>query len=506
MITVSGQEYTFEDLKPFVTGPQKVRVTREVKSSIQLSRRVLEDQIRSGKTIYGVNTGFGALSQKHIDEKDQMQLQLNLVRSHSAGVGKPFGPDVTRAILFLKLINFCQGYSGVRWDVVALLRDFINHDMLPVIPSKGSVGASGDLAPLSHMTLALIGEGEVLFNDRPISSSNAYKKTGLNPLILKAKEGLALLNGTQVSTALAVNGLIRMRNLLITADLVSAISVEATLSSRNMFNPILHRLKKHPGQIQSAKNVWNILNKSDIVKSHKNCDRVQDPYSFRCIPHVHGACRETFESVRRIIDNEINSVSDNPLVIPGSKSVFNSGHFHAEPVGQAADMLSISAVELGGISERRIYKMMEGENMGVQPFLAGSPGVESGYMMAQITAAALASENKTLAFPASVDSITTENGQEDFVSMAPIAGRKLLNIIDHLENILAIELLVATHLLDLRRPLKSSPVTKTIRDTVRHVIPFNSRDRVLSPEIAKAVELIQSEKIISAVNSMIKLN
>ena len=258
--------------------------------------------------------------------------------------------------------------------------------------------------------------------------------------------------------------------------------------------------------MQSAKNVWNILNKSDIVKSHENCDRVQDPYSFRCIPHVHGACRETFESVRRIIDNEINSVSDNPLVIPGLKGVFNSGHFHAEPVGQAADMLSISAVELGGISERRIYKMMEGENMGVQPFLAGSPGVESGYMIAQITAAALASENKTLAFPASVDSITTENGQEDFVSMAPIAGRKLLSIIDHLENILAIELLVATHLLDLRRPLKSSPVTKTIRDTVRHVIAFNSRDRVLSPEIAKAVELIQSENIISAVNSIIKLN
>ena len=506
MFTVSGQEYTFEDLKPFVTGPQKVRVTREVKSSIQLSRRVLENKITSGKTIYGVNTGFGALSQQHIDKKDQMQLQLNLVRSHSAGVGKPFEPGVTRAILFLKLINFCQGYSGVRWDVVALLRDFINHDMLPVIPSKGSVGASGDLAPLSHMSLALIGEGEVLFKDRSISSSTAYKKTGLNPLTLMAKEGLALLNGTQVSTALAVNGLIKMQNLLITADLVSAISVEATLSSRNMFNPIIHRLKKHPGQMQSAKNVWNILNKSDIVKSHENCDRVQDPYSFRCIPHVHGACRETFESVRRIIDNEINSVSDNPLVIPGLKGVFNSGHFHAEPVGQAADMLSISAVELGGISERRIYKMMEGENMGVQPFLAGSPGVESGYMIAQITAAALASENKTLAFPASVDSITTENGQEDFVSMAPIAGRKLLSIIDHLENILAIELLVATHLLDLRRPLKSSPVTKTIRDTVRHVIPFNSRDRVLSPEIAKAVELIQSEKIISAVNSMIKLN
>lgn len=506
MITVSGQEYIFEDLKPFVTGSQKVLVKGEVKSSILRSRSVLVDQISSGKTIYGVNTGFGALSQRHIDEKDQKQLQLNLVRSHSAGVGDPFEPGVTRAILFLKLINFCLGYSGVRWDVVALLRDFINHDILPVIPSKGSVGASGDLAPLSHMTLALIGEGEVLFNDRIIPSSNVYKKTGLSPLTLMAKEGIALLNGTQVSTALAVNGLIKMRNLLITADLVSAISVEATLSSRNVFNPTLHHLKKHPGQRKSAKNLWNILNKSDIVKSHEDCDRVQDPYSFRCIPHVHGACRETFESVKRVINNEINSVSDNPLVMWESQGVYNSGHFHAEPVGQAADMLSIAAVELGGISERRVYRMMDGENMGVAPFLAGSPGVESGYMIAQITAAALASENKTLAFPASVDSITTENGQEDFVSMAPIAGRKLLSIIDNVENILAIELLVATHLLDLRRPLKSSPVTKAVRDAVRRVIPFNSRDRVLSPEIAKAVELIQNEKIISAVNSKIKLN
>lgn len=506
MITISDRTYTFEDFKPILAAPQKLRVTREVRTNILRSRKILEDRIDSGETIYGVNTGFGALSQHRIDEGDQKRLQLNLIRSHSAGVGKPFDSGTTRVILLLKLISFGLGYSGVRWEVVSLLRDFINHDILPIIPSKGSVGASGDLAPLAHMTLALIGEGEVHFSNRAMPAMMAMREVGLEPLELQAKEGLALLNGTQVSTALAVHGLIRMDNLLRTADVISAISVEATLSSKNVFNPILHRLKKHRGQVQSAKNVWTILSDSDLVKSHEGCDRVQDPYSFRCIPHVHGACRETFEACRRIIENEVNSVSDNPLVISESKGILNSGHFHAEPVGQAADMMAISAVELGGISERRVYRMMKGNDIEAPPFLAGSPGVESGYMMAQITAAALASENKTLSFPASVDSITTENGQEDFVSMAPIAGRKLLRIIENLENILAIELLVATHLLDIRRPLKPAPVTKAVRDLVRRQIPFNRRDRVLSPEIAKAVDLIRKERLTSAVRSRLKLN
>ena len=506
MITLSGQNIiTISDLQPLYDGLTKIKVTREVKASIVKSRKILEKKISSGETIYGVNTGFGALSQHKIDEKDQEQLQLNLVRSHCAGVGRKFDEGTTRSIMFLKILNFSLGYSGVRWEVVSLLRDCLNNDILPVIPSQGSVGASGDLAPLSHLALALIGESRVTFRGRECASSKALKESGLTPLKLQAKEGLALINGTQVSSALAVEGLLRMENLLKTADLIAAVSVEATLSSRNVFKPAVHRLKKHPGQIDAAANVWNTLRKSEIVKSHEGCERVQDPYSSRCIPQVHGACRETWKSVKRIVENEIRSVSDNPLVFPDSADILNSGHFHAEAVGQASDTLAIAAAEIGGISERRVYRMMKGDDVSAPPFLAGNPGLESGYMMAQITAAALVSENKGLAFPASVDSITTENGQEDFVSMAPIAGRKLLRMIGNLEKILAIELLAALHLLDLRRPLQPAPVTKVMRDEVRRVIPFKKSDRTLAPEIERAVELIRSRKLLSSVNSTIRL-
>ncbi len=318
----------------------------------------------------------------------------------------------------------------------------------------GGKWCSGDLAPLSHLALALIGESRVTFRGRECASSKALKESGLTPLKLQAKEGLALINGTQVSSALAVEGLLRMENLLKTADLIAAVSVEATLSSRNVFKPAVHRLKKHPGQIDAAANVWNTLRKSEIVKSHEGCERVQDPYSSRCIPQVHGACRETWKSVKRIVENEINSVSDNPLVISESIGILNSGHFHAEAVGQASDTLAIAAAEIGGISERRVYRMMKGDDVSAPPFLAGNPGLESGYMI---------------------------------------------------EKILAIELLAALHLLDLRRPLQPAPVTKVMRDEVRRVIPFKKSDRTLAPEIERAVELIRSRKLLSSVNSTIRL-
>ncbi|MBH31628.1 MAG: histidine ammonia-lyase [Candidatus Marinimicrobia bacterium] len=505
MIFLSGQTINLADLQPLFDGPTKLKVSREVKASIVNSRKVLEKRLSSGETIYGVNTGFGALSQHKIDNNDLERLQLNLVRSHSAGVGPKFDEGITRSILFLKILNFSLGYSGVRWEVPSLIRECLNHDILPVIPSQGSVGASGDLAPLSHLAHSLIGEGRVTFRGRECGASKAMKTCGLQPLKLKAKEGLSLLNGTQVSTALAAEGLLRMENLLKSADLISAISVEATLSSRNVFKPAVHRLKRHRGQIDCATNIWNCLKGSQIVKSHEGCYSVQDPYSFRCIPQVHGACRETWESARRIAENEINSVSDNPLVISDSIGILNSGHFHAEAVGQSSDSLAVAASELGGISERRIYRMMKGKDVSASPFLAGKPGLESGYMMAQITAASLVSENKSLSFPASVDSITTENGQEDFVSMAPIAGRKLLRIIGNLEKVLAIELIVATHLLDLRRPLQPAPITKLLRERIRRSIPFKENDRILTPEINLAVELIRDRLLVSSVNSKIRL-
>lgn len=505
MIRIQGQRFSIDDFKFLLHRSQKLQVSHEIKRRILRSYKLLREKLDTGETIYGVNTGFGALSQHRISERDQLQLQLNLVRSHATGMGVPFDYGVTRMILLLKLINFSLGYSGVRWEIVQQLRDFLNHDILPVIPSRGSVGASGDLIPLAHMALPLIGEGEVHFSDRILPSMVVLREVGLDPLVLEPKEALSLINGTQVSTALGILGLIRMESLLKVADCVGAMSVEATLSSRDTFNPKIHRLKKHAGQVQSATNIWRLLAGSEIVVSHANCEVIQDPYSFRCIPHVHGASRELFSAVKKIVENEINSVSDNPLLLTESNEIATSGHFHGEVVGQAMDTLSIAAAEVGAISERRIFRMMEGIEGKIPKFLANQPGLESGFMMTQVTAASLASENKTQAFPASVDSIPTEGNQEDFVSMAPWAGRKLLRILDNVVRILGIELLVATQMLDMHRPLKPAPAAAGVRSLVRKHIKYSKSDRVLSQDIEKAVDLIRSEKIIFKVESRVKL-
>lgn len=505
MIRIEGQRFSIDDFKPLLRRPQKLQVSVEVKKRIIRSYELFKEKIKSGETIYGVNTGFGALSQLKIDEKDQARLQLNLVRSHAAGVGTPFDYGVTRTILSLKLLNLSLGYSGVRWELVKQLRDFLNHDILPVIPSKGSVGASGDLVPLSHMALALIGEGEVHFSDRILPSMVVLREVGLDPLVLQPKEALSLVNGTQVSTALGILALILMELILKTADCVGAMSVEATLSSRSTFHPRIHRLKKHQGQLRSATNVWRLLAGSEIVASHADCEIVQDPYSLRCLPHVHGSSRELYSAVKKMIENEINSVSDNPLFLPDREEIVISGHFHAEVVAQALDTLSIAAAEVGAISERRIFRMMEGIEGKIPKFLAHQPGLESGFMMVQVTAASLVSENKTQTFPASVDSIPTESNQEDFVPMAPWAGRKLLRIIDNVTRILGIELLVATHMLDLHRPLKPARGTSAMRSLVRKHVKFSTGDRVLTPEIDRAVDLIRSGKIISRAESKVKL-
>lgn len=506
MIRIKGQTFTIDDFAPLFSGPQKVQVSSEIRKRVERSHNELQKHLDSGEAIYGVNTGFGALSENRIEESDLKQLQLNLIRSHCAGTGPPLDEGVTRAILLLKLINFSHGYSGIRWRVVRQLCDFFNHDILPVIPSRGSVGASGDLVPLSHMSLALMGEGEVHFNDRVIPTMVALRETGIEPLELGPKEGLGLVNGTQVSTALAVVGHYRMERILKTADIIGAMTVEATLSSRKVFNPKIHRLKKHPGQRKCAGNIWRILSGSQIVQSHSECGTVQDPYSLRCIPHIHGACRELFTSTKRIIENEINSVSDNPLVLSERDGIVNSGHFHGEVIGQAADSLSIAAVELGGISERRIFRMMEGVEGTAFKFLARNPGLESGFMMVQVTAAALASENKTQAFPASVDSIPTEGNQEDFVAMSPWAGRKLLRILENVTHILGIELLTATQMLDLHKPLRSAPATALVRALVRRYVKFSQGDRVLSQDMEQAAELVASGKLIAKVESKMKLD
>jgi len=505
-LSISSSFLDTLDLMSFLDSPGKVRLSPETRKRISKSHKHLKALLASGQKIYGVNTGFGKLSNVSIPENDQKKLQLNLVRSHSAGVGKPFDHGISRLTMILKLMTFAKGYSGVRIEVANQLVDFINHDILPIVPRQGSVGASGDLAPLSHIALGLIGEGNVHFQDRIMPAIVAIKEAGLTPLVLGAKEGLSLINGTQVSSALGIKALVNADIILKTADIVGAMSVEGSLASRNVFARKLHQLKNHKGQQQSAQNVWNFLKNSDIVKSHENCDKIQDPYSLRCIPHVHGSSRELFKAAKELVENEANSVSDNPLIF-SDKEIRNSGHFHAEAIAQALDSLSIAMSEIGAISERRIHYFMKGIEDKVPMFVAQDPGLESGFMMAQVTAASLASENKTLAHPASVDSISTSAGQEDFVSMAPWAGRKCLRIMNNITQILAIELYVAaTVISEFHSNLKPADCSKKVIRILRRHVRLSKGDHPLYDDMAIVNELIRSGKILKTVSNVIKLD
>ncbi len=493
------------DFQSFLETSGKVRLTPDARQAIKKSHQNLKTLLSSGVNIYGVNTGFGKLSNVFIPEADQKQLQLNMVRSHSAGVGKPFDSGITRLIMILKLMTFTQGYSGVRPALAKQLVDFINHDILPVIPRQGSVGASGDLAPLSHLAMGLIGEGNVHFQDRIMPALMAIKEAGLDPIVLEAKEGISMINGTQVSSALGIKALLAVENLLKTADISGAMSVEASLSSRNVFEAKIHKLKKHRGQVQSAGNVWRLLENSAIVDEHADCDRVQDPYSFRCIPHVHGSSRELYRTAKEIVENEANSISDNPLIF-SEKEIRSSGHFHAEAVAQALDILSISISEIGAIAERRINYFMKGIDDKIPMFVAHNPGLESGFMMAQVTAASLVSENKTLAHPASIDSISTSAGQEDFVSMAPWAGRKCLRIIENVNQILAIELYVtATATAEFHKGLKPGKGTLKVLNMLKRHIRLSKGDHPLHEDMTTIAGLIRSGKIVDSVIKSVKL-
>lgn len=504
-LLVSTKKYTFNDFRPFFLGPVKISLSLESEKNIKRSHKHLLDNLNTGKSIYGVNTGFGNLSHITINPEDVDKLQLNLIRSHASGVGSPMHPGIVRTILFLKLLTFSKGYSGVSINLVKKIIQFFNKDLLPVIPEKGSVGASGDLAPLGHMALALIGEGEVFFRGDRVKTQIALKEARVKPLSLKPKEGISLINGTQVSTAIGIKTLLDGQRLLISADIAGALSVENSFSSRKVFQKKIHDLKQHSGQRVSARNIYKLLSNSEIVRSHNNCGKVQDPYSFRCIPHVHGASRDIFINAANIINNEINSVSDNPLILD-EKNIVSSGHFHAEHVAMALDSLALSFSELGAISERRIHYFMKGIEGKIPPFVSNNPGLDSGYMIAHVTATSLASENKTLSHPASVDSISTSGGQEDLVSMAPWAGYKLINIQKNLNRILSIELIVAgaaNNIASLRlKPGKgTSPVLKILNEHCS----FDEGDRSLSEEIECISNIISSGNLSQAVKKYIIL-
>jgi histidine ammonia-lyase len=500
------KDYGIRDFHKFLKALPAVVLSDHARERIEKSNDALQDILNKEKgPIYGINTGFGKLSNVRISADDHEVLQRNLIRSHAVGVGHPFEPSVVRLTLLLKILSLSQGYSGVRLEIVDQLLALLNADALPVIPSQGSVGASGDLAPLSHMALALMGEGRILVEGHFTPADKALAQLGLEPLILQAKEGLALINGTQVSTALGLLGAIRMHNLVRVADIIGSLSVDGLAGTPQPFRSEVHKLKKHLGQKASAANLYKLMEGSDIRESHRHDDeRVQDIYSLRCMPQIHGACRDALDFASRQLLNEALSVSDNPLVFPNSNEVISAGHFHGEAAALSSDLTALAAAEMGNISERRLFALLSG-NIGLPTFLISQPGLNSGFMMLQVTSAALASENKTLAHPASVDTIPTGADQEDHVSMSAWAGRKLLQVIDNLEHILALEYLAACQAIDFHEGLKAGKGAMAAYSLLREHIPFVNEDRPLAPFITHARQLISTGAVVDAVEKVVAL-
>ena len=501
---IEDKTYSLRDIYRFITDKPQLALSESIQFKICNSRNVLESLVQEGKIIYGVNTGFGKLSQVKISEDQITTLQRNLILSHAVGIGDPIPDDLVRLIMILKVIGLSKGFSGIRLEVVHHILELLNRDCLPIIPEQGSVGASGDLAPLAHLTLAMIGEDKVKYKGEIVASSVAYKEMGIEPIILSYKEGLALINGTQFSTAYGVLCMLRLTNLLKIADIAGALSVESMLCTDTPFQDRVQKIKPHQGQIDCGENLINLLNGSQIQVSHADCERVQDLYSTRCMPQVHGACRETISAARKMIETETISVSDNPLIFCKEKDSISAGHFHAETVGQAMDIAAIAVVDLGNMSERRLYSLVNGD-FGLPPFLVKDSGINSGFMIVQVSAAAIASENKTLAHPATIDSIPTGAGQEDHVSMAPWAGRKLLKSIENAEIIFAMEIMAACQAIDFRDGLKSSLALENVIKRIRKNVKFLETDRFLQPDIIVIASLIRSGELVSSVEKYITL-
>lgn len=484
-ITLNVGKLTLADLMNS-TG-MHIKISANDYARIDAANALVTSAVKSNTITYGINTGFGLLANTIIPVDQLEELQRKIVLSHACGVGEYLSDDIVSLILLLKINSLARGFSGVRREIVDYLIALFNHQIYPCIPAKGSVGASGDLAPLAHMSLVLIGEGEVRVNGQIMCGRDGLAKIGLTPLILTAKEGLALLNGTQVSTALALIGLFQgLRNFAI-ATISGALSLDAALGSITPFDERINSLKNNPSQIHYAKIVRGLLSDSEILDSHKKCSKVQDPYALRCQPQVMGAALTYLLHAATNLTNEANSVSDNPLVFAEDKQILSGGNFHAEVVGIAADTLAIAISEIGAISERRIALLIDKNlNGGLPPFLVNNPGVNSGFMLAHVTAAALASENKTYAHPASVDSIPTSANQEDHVSMATFAGRKLIDINENVLNILAIETLAACQGLDMRSPLKTSVALSRAKNMLRDKVSFYAEDRLFAVDINNA--------------------
>ena len=493
MIAIGERPLSLDDVRAALAGPITVSLGERARALIVRSAETVKKLLATGDAIYGVNTGFGKLAKTRIAAKDLNTLQINIVRSHAAGVGAPLEAGAVRLILLMKLNALSQGASGISLVAMEALAALINADVLPVIPGQGSVGASGDLAPLAHLSLVLIGEGHAMVKGKKVTGGEALKAAGAAPVALGPKEGLALLNGTQVSTALALTGLIAAERNAAAAMLAGAMSVDAVMGSDTPFDPRIHALRPHPGQILAASHFRRLLQGSGIRASHlEGDDRVQDPYSFRCQPQVMGACLDMLANAGRTLMIEANAVSDNPLVFAEDGAVLSGGNFHAEPVAFAADMIALAIAEVGSLSERRMAALIDSSISLLPPFLIRNPGLNSGFMIPQCTTAALMSENKQMSHPASVDSAPTSANQEDHVSMATHGARRLIQMNANLARIVAIELMAAAEGFEFRRPLRSSALLEGAHKLVRTKAATREQDREFSTDTEAVAELVES--------------
>ena len=497
-LPIDGHHLDFAGLEAVAREGRPVVLTGDARDAVRASRRVVDEAVARGAVVYGVTTGFGNFADVHIPLDRLRELQINLIRSHAAGVGAPLEEPETRALLLLRANVLAKGFSGVRLETLELLVELLNRRVHPVVPSQGSVGASGDLAPLAHLALVLVGEGECVFDGRRLPGREALRAAGLGPVVLEPKEGLALINGTQLMTAVGGLAVAEAQRLVRSADVVGALTLDALEGTDVAFDPRIHAARPHPGQGASARNLRLLLTGSAVRESHRNCGRVQDAYSLRCMPQVHGAARDALDYVARTHLVEMNSATDNPMVFAETGEILSGGNFHGQPVAIAADVLAIAAADLGAISERRTERLVNPTLSGLPAFLAREGGLHSGLMMAHVTAAALASESKTLAHPASVDSIPTSAGKEDHVSMGPTAAWKAARVVGNTARVLAVELLAACEALDFRRPLRSSPSLEAVHARVRAQVPQHGHDRVLGPEIEALALLLRRGAILDA--------
>ena len=500
---IGEERITISDLVRVARHGEKVELSPEALEKAGAARKLIDQWVARGEIIYGVTTGFGSLSDRMVTGRDARTLQTNLLMSHAAGVGRPFPDEVVRGMMAVRLKDLAGGNSGLRPETLAALADLLNSRIIPLVPEKGSVGASGDLCPMAHLGLVLIGLGQAFFQGELMSGARALELAGLAPVRLESAEGIGLINGTQAMSALLALAVHDARNLAKAADIACAMSLEVLMGTDAEFDPRIHSLRPHPGQIAAASNMDRLTAASEIISSHKDCGRVQDAYTLRCSPQIHGASKDALNHVARIVETEINSTTTNPLIFPESGEFILGGNFHGQPLALAADYLSMALAELANVSERRVERLVNPQLSGLPAFLVAESGLNSGLMIAQYTAAALVSENKTLAHPACVDSIPTSANKEDHVSMGTIAARQTAQILENAAHVIAIELLCGAQAMDLLTRGRPGRGVETAHQTVRGEVSRLDQDRVLSGDIEKVYQLIQGGGLVAAVEKTV---